>query len=711
MKHEFRKIIAVMCALAVVISSMTVYRSRVVQAEQATVGGLTYTATVSSTNITGAVVQGFFDAGNPSRLHFGWATDAGVEDNDLTATISGTKADTTVVNNQSLTVGGQNSGGCFVQLSELATIGAGTYTITVTDGTDKNLVVALTIAQAEELTPDPNYEPVEGNLLLNAAFAGESKWLQQGATTWTNNSDGSVDIVLPAISSGNSYDHQLVQNAASRGSAFALEAGASYKLKATVASTNERKVEVMVQSNGAAGGNWSVMFLDEIDTVNATSKDLEYDFTVPADTTSGNLNCLVGIMLGKVDNTNAPATTVTVSDMSLVKTASAPEPTTAAPGEYSWVAISDGYYYNSNHTASGIVSIQQPAFAAEQGVYMTVPAGISAVTVNGVAQTTGIDGAGVVVYLSNLTQEVNTVLVTHAGGTSTVLIKNTNAVPTTTAAQETTVTPTTVEPTTVEPTTEEPTTEEPTTVEPTTEEPTTEEPTTEEPTTIVDDCKTSDGISIVGFQIKTNDVSSGVGFRAVFKMPKAASTIQDDDSQPHTISNVGVVYTLDDNNTGDNTKNVYTKAYTILNETPVSGQAWTYEGVNNGNRTVGYILDPEKALLTKLSSDDPQYDYYAVTMQGIFGEMLERTLFVRPFIVDTNNEIVYAEGAAKTSVAQVASDLYVESAMGNVEAHNYLYTAILNSENTIDSKWHRTTPLEYGWNGSIYTPEATTVAP
>mgnify|MGYP000570941135 FL=1 len=65
-----------------------------------------------------------------------------------------------------------------------------------------------------------------------------------------------------------------------------------------------------------------------------------------------------------------------------------------------------------------VVNIQKPGFAKESGVYVSVPAGISKVTVNGNddAALTAIQGAGVVVYLTSLTKEYNTVVITYANG-------------------------------------------------------------------------------------------------------------------------------------------------------------------------------------------------------------------------------------------------------------------------------------------------------
>ena len=92
-----------------------------------------------------------------------------------------------------------------------------------------------------------------------------------------------------------------------------------------------------------------------------------------------------------------------------------------------WEAIpgdpADTYFYDDD-TAVSVVSIQKPGFAEETGIYMTVKAGISSVTINGKSSGYVAEGAGVVVYLSAFTQELNTVEITHGLGTDTVVIKD-----------------------------------------------------------------------------------------------------------------------------------------------------------------------------------------------------------------------------------------------------------------------------------------------
>ena len=114
------------------------------------------------------------------------------------------------------------------------------------------------------------------------------------------------------------------------------------------------------------------------------------------------------------------------------------EPTTVGAN---WVLVgqnsNNNYYYDkANMTVNEVVSIQQPGWASELGIYLNVSEAITSVTVNGVSQNVAsIDGAGAVVYLSALTQDVNEVIVKYGDSTAKVLFKK-EALPETEAPTE-----------------------------------------------------------------------------------------------------------------------------------------------------------------------------------------------------------------------------------------------------------------------------------
>lgn len=79
-----------------------------------------------------------------------------------------------------------------------------------------------------------------------------------------------------------------------------------------------------------------------------------------------------------------------------------------------WVAASDDKFKVYSECLTAVINVQQPVWSDEAGIYVTVPAGISACTVNG-----KIDGAGMILYLSSFTAKETEVTITHGLGSCT----------------------------------------------------------------------------------------------------------------------------------------------------------------------------------------------------------------------------------------------------------------------------------------------------
>ena len=217
-------------------------------------------------------------------------------------------------------------------------------------------------------------------------------------------------------------------------------------------------------------------------------------------------------------------------------------------------------------------------------------------------------------------------------------------------------------------------------------------------------------ISIEGFQIRSNypdgTTPSSVAYRTMCRAPKAGSTIKAG-GKTYTVASVGTIYALDTNTRDKQGTNVLDASYTLLNETPVTGHQWKYEGYRTyqgNNRTYGYIADGD-AIISDYKSGDTDNTYYAFTMQGM-DENMANTIWVRPFVVanDSAGTIIYGKSTAYTSVAEIANNLYTKSMCKNKTSHNYLYTAILNNSRlqTAQNPFYRTTEITYGWNGNLY---------
>ena len=188
----------------------------------------------------------------------------------------------------------------------------------------------------------------------------------------------------------------------------------------------------------------------------------------------------------KQDETTAPAPVVPTVPVAAEKDWSAEDFIGSTDATYNdtYKAIKDG-------AINEIVNIQKADDTL--GLYVSfADADFGTITVNGKAADIKVAGAGIWFKLSNFTDMYSDVVITNGAGTvkATLYVYNKNGVDNskkddeTTTPAKPTVAPTTVAPTTVAPTTVAPTTVAPTTVAPTTVAPTTVAPTTVTPTTV-----------------------------------------------------------------------------------------------------------------------------------------------------------------------------------------------------------------------------------
>ena len=188
----------------------------------------------------------------------------------------------------------------------------------------------------------------------------------------------------------------------------------------------------------------------------------------------------------KQDETTTPAPVVPTVPTAAEKDWSAEDFIGSTDATYNdtYKAIKDG-------AINEIVNIQKADDTL--GLYVSfADADFGTITVNGKAADIKVAGAGIWFKLSNFTDMYSDVVITNGAGTvkATLYVYNKNGVDNskkddeTTTPAKPTVAPTTVAPTTVAPTTVAPTTVAPTTVAPTTVAPTTVAPTTVTPTTV-----------------------------------------------------------------------------------------------------------------------------------------------------------------------------------------------------------------------------------
>lgn len=150
-------ILAIICTIAMIVTSITVYNPTEVKADSsATVDGKQYSATVKDGGEwTGFACQGIFDS---ARIHFAWGID--VDSNTITASIGETK----------LKVDGKSARGMNIPLSDVTSLEVGSYDIVINATT-----VASKSAEAKKIsaTATLKIEKVEGTTAVEKPSAPE----------------------------------------------------------------------------------------------------------------------------------------------------------------------------------------------------------------------------------------------------------------------------------------------------------------------------------------------------------------------------------------------------------------------------------------------------------------------------------------------------------------------------------------------------------
>ena len=179
-------ILAIICTIAMIVTSITVYNPREVKADSsATVDGKQYSATVKDGGEwTGFVCQGIFDS---ARIHFAWGID--VDLNTITASIGETK----------LKVDGK-AREMNIPLSEVTSLEAGSYDIVINATT-----VAQESAEAKKIsaTVTLKIEKVEGTTAVEKPSAPE------GLVANINDLKTNYTIAFANVATATSYKFYL----------------------------------------------------------------------------------------------------------------------------------------------------------------------------------------------------------------------------------------------------------------------------------------------------------------------------------------------------------------------------------------------------------------------------------------------------------------------------------------------------------------------
>ena len=375
LSNSMKKFFAYVCAIAMVVSSMTFYGQTSVKAKgSVAVDGKVYTVTDGDATIAGFTCQGIFDK---ARIHFAWGTE--VDAASITTTVDG----------KSVKIDGTNAHGMFIPLSEVSTLAVGEYQIVVS------------------ATATENSATVTGNATLKIEDEGETTTRDPSVKVWKDLGDGF------------SYDDSTTASVINiQQPDWSPEKGIYVNVPAGISSVavNGKTGDEVAKIQGAG----VIVFISAM-TKKTNTVEIEY--------AGGKATVIVKNENG-TDGGDTPIETPTEKPTETPTEKPTETPTTQPTGEANWVEIAGSddtasYYYDkANMTVNDVVGIQQPGWSPEIGIYMNVPSGISEVSVNGVKENVAtIQGAGVIVYLSALTQEINEVEITHALGTAKVSIK------------------------------------------------------------------------------------------------------------------------------------------------------------------------------------------------------------------------------------------------------------------------------------------------
>ena len=376
LSNSMKKFFAYVCAIAMVVSSMTFYGQTSVKAKgSVAVDGKVYTVTDGDATIAGFTCQGIFDK---ARIHFAWGTE--VDAASITTTVDG----------KSVKIDGTNAHGMFIPLSEVSTLAVGEYQIVVS------------------ATATENSATVTGNATLKIEDEGETTTRDPSVKVWKDLGDGF------------SYDDSTTASVINiQQPDWSPEKGIYVNVPAGISSVavNGKTGDEVTKIQGAG----VIVFLSAM-TKKTNTVEIEY--------AGGKATVIVKNENG-TDGGDTPIETPTEKPTETPTEKPTETPTTKPTGEANWVEIAGSddtasYYYDkANMTVKEVVGIQKPDWSPEIGIYMNVPSGISSVAVNGKTgdEVTKIQGAGVIVYLSALTQEINEVEITYADGVGKVSIK------------------------------------------------------------------------------------------------------------------------------------------------------------------------------------------------------------------------------------------------------------------------------------------------
>lgn len=181
--------------------------------------------------------------------------------------------------------------GCIVDFTSISVVEESEETTTVSEP-----VTTPEIKDGTELLKDTEFE--EGNV---------THWDEYGGNKYTNQGNGKLKVEIPAYESGDNWATQLVQKN------IQLYEGKWYVAQFKITSDVDKSFQLLIQSDGNSGGDWTVFAKEDVDVLAGETKTVQIQFQANQSTAT---NVLYGIMMGYINNASEAAN-VTIENVSL----------------------------------------------------------------------------------------------------------------------------------------------------------------------------------------------------------------------------------------------------------------------------------------------------------------------------------------------------------------------------------------------------------
>ncbi len=172
--------------------------------------------------------------------------------------------------------------GCIVDFTSISVVEESEETTTVSEP-----VTTPEIKDGTELLKDTEFE--EGNV---------THWDEYGGNKYTNQGNGKLKVEIPAYESGDNWATQLVQKN------IQLYEGKWYVAQFKITSDVDKSFQLLIQSDGNNGGDWTVFAKEDVDVSAGETKTVQIQFQANQSTAA---NVLYGIMMGYINGASKAA--------------------------------------------------------------------------------------------------------------------------------------------------------------------------------------------------------------------------------------------------------------------------------------------------------------------------------------------------------------------------------------------------------------------